>query len=592
MDSVCFGLSEPHDEGFRSGLAMRGDLVVGVHQSQNQKDLWYRIGGVEIGIVRWITGHQYDTGITPAVAFAGNATIVEVHKSENNDRLYYHVGSIAGTTPQDISITWSKSDDYDNGVQPRVAANASGLVVEVHKSEKEDVLWYHVGHVDGTRVKWEDSHKYTTGTHPAIALFDDGTVVEIHESENTEFLWYMTGKVTGNTIKWEKSVKHVEGRAPVIACDSPTGQVIEIHENAGELVSMLGVIAGTSVTWGDSHHFDSGTEPAVAYSGSTAVQTHTNEALAICSSLSVVIDRKEWMRARQEVLDQRKLYELVLPATHDSGTYDLGSEHVPDRCRTMSFDVPKELEEPYARAQSRDLAGQLSRGIRYFDLRVIPKDGDFRVFHDLIANTNSKVSSMLDQLAEFLGSVTRELVIVKFSHFCEFNDDHHAKLIGMIVDKIGPYLYAQGTMTAEEVMKLYFGDVTKDGPRVLIHYHDKKDGESYIKDHPANGFFGNLPTFDEFSGVDTYQPMHDDQLDKLKNHQANPDKFFLLSWTLTPTGLDSMLMYPSLHGMSHEPNRKLGAFCNKWAPVYKMSFLYVDFFEDARAVDIAIQMNG
>jgi hypothetical protein len=590
MDSVCFGLSEPHESGFRSGLAMKGDLVVGVHQSQNKKDLWYRIGFVEIGIVRWMTGDPYDTGITPAVAITGS-TVVEVHKSENHDRLYYHVGTVEGTTP-DISINWSKSVDYDDGVQPRVAANASGLVVEVHKSQNEDALWYHVGHINGTSIKWEKSHKYTTGTHPAIALFDDGRVVEIHESENTEFLWYMTGNVSGDTIKWEKPVKYVEGRAPVIACDSPTGQVIEIHEDgSGGLVSVLGSIAGTSVTWGDSHHFDSGLDPAVAYSGWHAVQTHTSElSPEIFSSLSVVIDRKEWMRTRQEVLDQRKLYELILPATHDSGAYDLGKTHVPDACRTLSFDVPSDLEEPFARAQSRDLGGQLSRGIRYFDLRVIPQGNDFHAFHDLISNT--KLSSALDQLAAFLGSVTRELVILKFSHFCQFDDTKHAELINLIVSKIGPYLYNQGTMTGEQVMKLYFRDVTKDGPRVLIHYHDKKDDVSYIKEHPTQGFLENLPTFDKSSNVDTYHPMHDDQLQKLKDNEANPDRFFLLSWTLTPKDDLSMVEYSSLHDMSHEPNRKLGSFCHQWARVHKMSFLYVDFFEDARAVDIAIQMNG
>ena len=30
----------------------------------------------------------------------------------------------------------------------------------------------------------------------------------------------------------------------------------------------------------------------------------------------------------------------------------------------------------------------------------------------------------------------------------------------------------------------------------------------------------------------------------------------------------------------------------QWGKIHKISFLYVDLFEDARVVDLAIQMNG
>ena len=589
MNSVCFGLAEMYDTGLQCGLAMNDTVVIDVHKSDVRDTLWYTVGHVRLGIVEWQSAKEYDTGITPAVALAGTA-IVEVHQSENRPRLFFHVGTLTA----EKTINWGPSKSYDDGEQPRVGANASGLVVEVHKSQNHDDLWYHVGLVEGKTVAWGSSHKYTTGTHPAVALFDDGTVVEIHESENTDYLWYMTGKVDRDkkTISWGRSQRYKKGRAPVIACDSPTSQVIEIHEEASgsQLFSAVGVVVGGDVQWGADSAFDTGRYPAVAYRGWTAVQTHVSHTQGtLWRSLSLVIDRKQWMQARQEVLDPRPLVRITFPATHDSGAYEFKDDRAPKHCRVTKVDAPTSLVKDYALAQKHDIGGQLSGGIRYFDLRIVAQGTNFHAFHDLIG---PNVSSMLDQVAEFLKSVSRELVILKMSHFCDFNDDKHKDLVDLIKKKIGGYLYDQGTMTGEEMLTVPFGEVTKTGPRVLIHYAGTKDDPSYITTHPEPGFFADLPTDDHSSKTDSFEKMRADQLDKLKQHSTHTPKWFLLSWTLTPQEDLNTALKGSLHKMSQEANRQLGTFCNEWATVYTINFLYVDFFEDARPVDLAILING
>jgi hypothetical protein len=81
-----------------------------------------------------VAARQYDQGVTPAVATAGQ-TVVEVHKSQNNDTLWYHVGTIQGN-----QINWGPSRQYDHGVTPPVVI-AGQIVIEIHQSENNDTLW-------------------------------------------------------------------------------------------------------------------------------------------------------------------------------------------------------------------------------------------------------------------------------------------------------------------------------------------------------------------------------------------------------------------------------------------------------------------
>ena len=538
---------------------------------------------------------------------------MEVHRSENRPRLFYRTGKLKDGG----EIGWSKAESYEDGEHPCVTMNASGVVVEMHATyndpsavteRKKFQLWYTVGRIDGDRVRWGKSHQHSTGVDPAVALFDDNQVVEMHKSENTENLYTSTGKVNDDgTITWNKPQKYkhddteILGRVPGLACDRGQNRLVEVHEEPSNpdvattnLISATGILTGSDITWSAPLAFDTGWNPAVAYWDRTAVQTHSgNNRKELWSSLSLVGDRKRWMGERREVLNSKKLWELTLPATHDSGAFRLAGEvfspHVPAACRHTKAEVPPPLVEPYAIAQSRDIGGQLSHGVRYFDIRLIPEGNDFRAYHDLIG---PPVSKMLNQLADFLKDVDCELVILKFSHFCNFSDDDHARLIANIQEKIGPFLFTRFDANAEMILKMTFAELTSGRPLVLIEYHEDLKKSNYLVRNPAAGFWHSLPTTDEASKKDNYPEMKNDQLQKLMEKGGNEKKLFLLSWTLTPTDADSFVNNPSLHAMSKSANRHLGEFCREWASKRIINFLYVDFFEDARAVDLAILING
>jgi hypothetical protein len=100
-------------------------------------------------VAAFAPGHaqEYDRGLTPAVAVTGR-TVVEVHKSQNNDKLFYRVGTIQAG---DDEIKWGPSRQYDNGIAPAVAVFGQ-TVVEVHESQNNDKLFYNVGTIQGDQI--------------------------------------------------------------------------------------------------------------------------------------------------------------------------------------------------------------------------------------------------------------------------------------------------------------------------------------------------------------------------------------------------------------------------------------------------------
>jgi hypothetical protein len=65
-------------------------------------------------------------------------------------------------------------------------------------------------------------------------------------------------------------------------------------------------------------------------------------------------DRDQWMAGMSDVLGPRLLKQVIIPGSHDSGTYDFWNEGA----------------APYAQAQDVDLTAQLNAGIRYLDIRA------------------------------------------------------------------------------------------------------------------------------------------------------------------------------------------------------------------------------
>jgi hypothetical protein len=145
----------------------------------------------------------------------------------------------------------------DVGVNPAVAMDSRGNVVEVHDSGS-GTLWYWTGRYDGGRVTWLRHGRYDTGVTPAVTMDDNGNVVEVHKSKDHDTVWYRVGRLqTSGEISWSASHQYDNGVLPTVRFTDPAGgKLREIHRSAANNQNWawngaLNAAAGT-VSWSDN----------------------------------------------------------------------------------------------------------------------------------------------------------------------------------------------------------------------------------------------------------------------------------------------------------------------------------------------------
>ena len=202
------------------------------------------------------------------------------------------------------TIYWHQYDNprKQKGSNPDVAVNNHGHVVEVHKSQSKDTLYYSIGNIsgDGKSIVWDENYHdvyYTHGTTPSVAIVDhlndsnELLLVEIHvDDENDPKLYYRfglintdnEGKLTGG-IEWQGDnwTHYDNGAHPSVAINEDT-MVLEVHEgshnklwyNAGGFDEQGNFSWG--INWPDRNYNKEGIRPTVALHGNLIFEAHNS----------------------------------------------------------------------------------------------------------------------------------------------------------------------------------------------------------------------------------------------------------------------------------------------------------------------------
>ncbi len=114
----------------------------------------------------------------------------------------------------------------------------------------------------------------------------------------------------------------------------------------------------------------------------------------------------DWMALYGRCMHDRTLRDLTLPGTHDSGSYG----------------IPKPHE--FTKTQDLDFQGQLSAGVRYFDMRVgyqpqYDDDRRFILVHEA-AKSDVTLAAALAEMTAFLSAHPAEIFILDFHRFTNF----------------------------------------------------------------------------------------------------------------------------------------------------------------------------
>jgi len=202
-----------------------------------------------------------------------------------------------------------------------------------------------------------------------------------------------------------------------------------------------------------------------------------------------------WMEQYWNIISDKRIYDVVLPGTHDSGSYSCSFENgvapfapkiLRRKCLTRYM---KNVAIDWTKTNEYNLLQQLMKGARYLDLRVCisTKDNEIRTEHFIYGET---YDSLLDQIYDFIRTQPKEFIILDFSHFQKktlysMTIDDHKRFVSMIQNKIGKYL-----VTKTEI-SLTLDELLEKNHRIFAVYHLDEIAYQYSYLLPSQSMFNH-----------------------------------------------------------------------------------------------------
>ncbi|KAG7507866.1 PI-PLC X domain-containing protein 1-like [Solea senegalensis] len=168
------------------------------------------------------------------------------------------------------------------------------------------------------------------------------------------------------------------------------------------------------------------------------------------TGMEQVTGYSDWMSRLPAELHNTTLFDVAIPGSHDSMSYDLDTQSSivePDALKVFSniYYVRKVLYN-WAVTQEEPITKQLDAGVRYFDLRIARKPDDtdptrLYFYHGLYTHTD--VETILTAINGWAESHPKEILILALSHFKGFDKDGeqlHSHLINFIKTLFGAKL--------------------------------------------------------------------------------------------------------------------------------------------------------
>ena len=193
-------------------------------------------------------------------------------------------------------------------------------------------------------------------------------------------------------------------------------------------------------------------------------------------------DYSRWMENLPNEKQLSPLKDLVIPGSHDSGTFflDQNMEIGPDESSAIHTlgsifgKVAKSVIHSWSVTQSMTIYEQLLSGIRYLDLRVAyrAEDKKIRVVHGLFGWT---IDQVLDEVNRFVANYPKEIVILDFNHFYKMDQAAHETLADTLLASFSEIFRAPGADGPNVTLQEMWGNEEK----VIIIYHDYDVVDTY-----------------------------------------------------------------------------------------------------------------
>lgn len=132
------------------------------------------------------------------------------------------------------------------------------------------------------------------------------------------------------------------------------------------------------------------------------------------------IDLKSWMETSWDKIKDKKLKDIKIPGTHDSGTAVISKENAvvstDGRAPGVAKLGPSAIVK-WSKTQSVKISKQLEFGVRFLDFRVsLEPDNELYLSHGL---RGEKLSNVLNDIKAFCAKNKKEIIIIKVKGFAD-----------------------------------------------------------------------------------------------------------------------------------------------------------------------------
>lgn len=246
-----------------------------------------------------------------------------------------------------------------------------------------------------------------------------------------------------------------------------------------------------------------------------------------------------WMNYFSSNISSIPLTQLVIPGTHDSGSYSIKPNSnfilsLPD------FMLGSKLLQPimkWQQTQGNNLYEQLNMGVRYFDIRVMQYDNKFYACHSSVRG--EQINDLLEQVSRFMKENPEEIVLFDIHQFLGFESEHHIKLIELLQVYFPTETVASRRLHQENISTMTVGELWKGKERLIIFYQD----QDTCNDYPDYVWSNNGSTEEDISDVEgfIYRPFSPGVRDvhqlsefmvKTLQKRKGTEKFYVLPATL------------------------------------------------------------
>ncbi|MCO7225977.1 phosphatidylinositol-specific phospholipase C domain-containing protein [Pleionea sp. CnH1-48] len=313
------------------------------------------------------------------------------------------------------------------------------------------------------------------------------------------------------------------------------------------------------------------------------------------------IQKDQWMETVFEGRADIALNQIVMPGTHDSGSYLIGEYNeafdlVDEECNDSFWsDFAMELAfwvtKNWAITQTKSFKQQLEGGIRYFDLRVTSEDGEPWLFHCALS---MPLDDALDEIELFVRNHPKEIIILDFQTIAagDMIDNVHAMLQNRFESLLLPSHQFNPASRLESLWS--------SGKSVIVIANDKDgDNKPGLHTYASNRYWNRKQTLEsKWANTDSVSRLQDKVTLAIKQRDLN--KLSVAQTVLTPEGDDSdVLSFDSLIGdytlrdMNDKVSDKVHQWMGEWnCEGLQQNIVMVDFYQDTQMVETAIGLNS